>query len=341
MDNYLNDPRLQQAQGNFQAASGQANASAQQDVSLPQMLKETLNAKFNDNNPLVAERNNAATAYLSSVPSSYNDVLPENNNGVILNPTQQAMMIQSKQNAYLSPLMSANSRLATQRGGLADVIQGVVQAHKSSTDALAQKAQLAHQSYKDILDELSTKAEEAFKLKSLTETMRHNRVSEGISSSKSGGGSLTDLLKIYSQLKPSAQQAKDAKNAGSGLDDIANIRALLKKDPNIVTKGSGIFGTILHTLGNKDVQLYQKAKDNVKDVFTRLRTGAALNKNEQKEYDRLLQTFDNPATTKDSLDRMEKLYKSFYDRGNVPDVMTWLQQQQQSGNGGSEWEIVQ
>lgn len=184
LQNYFNSPELTQAQGQYQAAAGTANQSAAEDISLPTQLRQALAAKFGEDNPLIQQRAQASTDYLNSIPSSYNDVLPQNNNGVILSPTQQAMMIGAKQNAYLGRVANANSLISSQSGSLKDLIEAAAAAHQGETKLKLSKAELAHQNYADILGKLSAQADQAYKQQALSQEKLLREEEMGIQRSK-------------------------------------------------------------------------------------------------------------------------------------------------------------
>lgn len=167
LQDYFNSPELTQAQGQYQSAAGAANQSAAEDVSLPAQLRQALAAKFGEDNPLIKQRADASTAYLNSIPSSYNDVLPQNNNGIILSPTQQAMMIGAKQNAYLQQVANANSLISSQSGNLRDLIEAASTAHQGETKLKLSKADLAKENRDFILNKLSAQADQAYKQQQL------------------------------------------------------------------------------------------------------------------------------------------------------------------------------
>ncbi len=178
MDNYFNDPRLQQAQQAYQQTAQAANASAEGDMTLPSQLKEALNMKFSTNNPVIQEREGALKGYLDSIPQSQAAVLPENNNGVILSPIHQADLISKMQSSKLAPLSTLNYILGLQTGGISDVIESASAAHQRKTASLTNKAGLARNVYGDILNELSAKADQAFKERQFQENIRQFNVSE-------------------------------------------------------------------------------------------------------------------------------------------------------------------
>lgn len=108
------------------------------------------------------------------------------------------------------------------------------------------------------------------------------------------------------QTKLSAQQEKDRLNAESGLRNLEKIRARLRSDPTTLIKAQ-----LPGAIGARD---YVRWAREVSDVYTRLRTGAALNEQEIEFYDSQLPgllDFGNPAAIEASLRIFEDLFDSF------------------------------
>jgi hypothetical protein len=88
---------------------------------------------------------------------------------------------------------------------------------------------------------------------------------------------------------PTDQQKRTSANAQSGLRALDNVESILSSDPNAPLKSK-----IPLVSGRSP---YAAASREINDVLTRLRTGAALNQDEQKFYEKQLpQPFDSPAT---------------------------------------------
>lgn len=166
LTSYFSSPQLNQAQTDYNTAQGQATQEQATADTLPTLLKSALAAKFGEDNPLVKQRGDQTTAYLNSIASSQNDVLPENNHGIVLSPIQQAMMMNSKQNAYLQPLATTNYLLGNQSGGIQNIIDSAVAAQKARSDTAQGRAGLARQNYHDLLDTLSKQADVALQQRS-------------------------------------------------------------------------------------------------------------------------------------------------------------------------------
>lgn len=164
------DPRLQTARTNYETASRAATNADAQTTSLPDLLKTALTQKFQSNNPLIQGRERALTDYMKGVTEAPLSVTAESAGGnapVIYNPQQQANLIQARRATTLAPLTTANFLLDTAQGGIGDVIDATSRASQAETKRLYGEAELAQNNYKNVLEELSARAEEAYKRASL------------------------------------------------------------------------------------------------------------------------------------------------------------------------------
>lgn len=101
----------------------------------------------------------------------------------------------------------------------------------------------------------------------------------------------------------SAEQQKMALNAQSGLDAIKTIR-------EVAGEGVPITASLPDYLGGN--QAYQAAVNNVTDAVGRLRSGGAINADEEKRFMNLLpKVGDNKKTIDYKLNQVEKLLSSF------------------------------
>lgn len=255
--NYLNDPGLQQAQGQFNTAQTAATQATSDATSLPALLKSALAAKFGEDNPLIQQRADASTAYFNSIPSSYNDVLPANNNGVVLSPTQQAMMIAAKQNAYLAPVIRANSLISSQSGNLIDLIDRVSAAQKSKAELAQGSATLAHQNWQDIMNTLSEKAKIA--LEERAQGLTQNRFNFDIQ-----GG-----LKGLAQKQLTAELEQGGKTGISLKDSLAKYGNRLTPDEiyAIYNDSSGRGRAIENSAKLSDLGIKPTTQSQLQDTF--------------------------------------------------------------------------
>lgn len=106
---------------------------------------------------------------------------------------------------------------------------------------------------------------------------------------------------------------KDAGNSAiSGLGALDRMDALLSKDPQLAYKDSinfdGIAGAPARALV-PNLSEYSAAKREAVDVVTRIRTGAALNKEEERFYPRqVAQSGDSPETVKAKHNQLRAFY---------------------------------
>jgi hypothetical protein len=122
---------------------------------------------------------------------------------------------------------------------------------------------------------------------------------------------VSDIKTAYEFLNPSqvkkplaAEQQKLQKNAESGLAAVGKVKQILAQDPYAPLKAK-----IPIVSGRSP---YAAAAKEVADVYTRLRTGAALNKEEQTFYDsQLPQPFDSAETVQYKLQLFESLFQKF------------------------------
>jgi len=192
------DPRLKAAADAYGSAAQGANSSQAAEYSLPQMLKDALTKKFADN-PMVQARQNALENYLN-VSGSQSSVLPENNGGVIFNPNQQADLLNKRKNAAVAPLATDNYLLGLQSGSITDVINAAANAAHAITQSQQGKADIARNQYSDILNELSKKADEAYRQQQLQLTMSGGvggLASQGLIKDAQAGMTLKDILNKY------------------------------------------------------------------------------------------------------------------------------------------------
>jgi hypothetical protein len=100
---------------------------------------------------------------------------------------------------------------------------------------------------------------------------------------------------------PTDQQRRTMANAQSGLRALGNVESILGSDPNAPLKSK------IPIVSGKSP--YAAASREINDVLTRLRTGAALNQDEQKFYEKQLpQPFDSPSTVAYKLSIFKDLF---------------------------------
>lgn len=116
----------------------------------------------------------------------------------------------------------------------------------------------------------------------------------------------SDVLKLIQEgKKPSAlsgDRLKLTNNAKSALADLDKIEKMASMDQLLLSELPG-------GLGARD---FMAARNNAMDVIARLRTGAAMNKSEEKLYKRYLPELgDDEKTIKNKISRLKNYYNSF------------------------------
>lgn len=136
------------------------------------------------------------------------------------------------------------------------------------------------------------------------------------------GGSLEDATKYVSLLaalneidspatpKLSATQVQQANNAQSGLSDLQTLSGMLQQDPRIAAKAAIPGGGLARRLtGTTD---YDAAKQNIVDVISRLRSGAAITNDEARRYMSLLPgAADSAESAQAKIARLTQLLSGF------------------------------
>lgn len=122
--------------------------------------------------------------------------------------------------------------------------------------------------------------------------------------------------------KLSAEASKVVANANSGLESLAQLEAMISQGG--VPKGTVVPGrNLLGGLGASQLgtSSYDTAARNIKDVITRLRTGAAITENEERFYNaQLPQAFDPPETVQQKLMMFRQLFESVASRTGSPSL---------------------
>lgn len=126
-------------------------------------------------------------------------------------------------------------------------------------------------------------------------------------------------------MKPlNATQQQQANNAVSALNDIGSIRSTLGSNPRVGLLNSIPGGSLSRRVtGTGD---YEASRQNVADALGRLRSGGAINAEEERRFLNLLPaTFDDSKTAEAKLQRLEELFNSFaypqQTTGNLEDAL--------------------
>jgi hypothetical protein len=113
-----------------------------------------------------------------------------------------------------------------------------------------------------------------------------------LAQSGNDGLDFTKLMQLVKLKEPTAGQEDKAANADSALASLDTVKALMKNKD--VAKSIGLpgfvnsLGALMGNKNSRGVMDLQKQLNNVKDILTRTRTGAALNMDEQKFYNRFI-----------------------------------------------------
>jgi hypothetical protein len=140
----------------------------------------------------------------------------------------------------------------------------------------------------------------------------------------SNGGTIEDAAKFVSladslqkiqtagqgKQKLNATQLQQANNAQSGLASLATIQQTLSAKPNAAKLASLPGGSFTRSLTGTGS--YGAAISNATDVIGRLRSGGAINADEEKRFKDLLpSTFDDPETINYKLNALASLFQRF------------------------------
>jgi len=197
---YLDSPDVTQAR-NTANQTQQAYSNAQAEgMTLPQRLTEALNKKFSTNNPMVQQREGQLNNYLNVLDTSQSSVLPENNNGTIFSPIQQANLINSRRNAAFTPLTTTNYLLGLEQGGIGDVVDSVGRAYGADVQRMQGQAEAARNNYLDVYGLAKDKA--AYAAQALADAESKRRWEAEFKKPSGSGGGLggLDLLKELKNL---------------------------------------------------------------------------------------------------------------------------------------------
>src|SRR3990167_287497 len=195
---YYNSPELAQASGTSQQAVSAYSQAETNAATLPDMLKEALDKKFSENNPLIQGREAALKDYMTVAETAPQSVLPENNQGMIFNPLEQAGMIAGRRAGAFAPITSYNTMIGWQQGGIQNIIEKVTKMYEAQARKAALAAEQARQKYQDILALIGDKSEQAKKDRTFQEQVRQFNIEEARKGKESGG--IDDFLPLLSLL---------------------------------------------------------------------------------------------------------------------------------------------
>jgi hypothetical protein len=130
-----------------------------------------------------------------------------------------------------------------------------------------------------------------------------------------GGKNIKTIQTVFElaqpqQTKLNSTQQQQANNSVSGLQDLQTIASMIQQDPSVLIKDAIPGGAIARNLtgtGN-----YDAAKQNIVDVISRLRSGAAITADEAKRYMGLLpKAGDSQETALSKIQRLNDLLQGF------------------------------
>lgn len=205
MDLY-SSPELQSARTDSQSAVKDYQDSVVKQSTLPDMLQEVLNKKFSTNNPMYAEREGALKNYMTVAEGAGTSVLPQNNNGMVFSPNEQAGMLAGTRANALAPLTSVNERFGQAYGGIENIISEISNMYSAMVTGKKFNAENKRQSYLDLLEEISAKSQSAQSEREFQEKIRQFNVEQ--QNKLKGDGSLGDdaIMSILLQALNKPQQ---------------------------------------------------------------------------------------------------------------------------------------
>lgn len=227
------------------------------------------------------------------------------------------------------PMLSLASILGQRFGRIEDIIGAGTRAFQAQTTGAISGAELARQSYQDLLAQYQWQKE-------MEQEME-------IAKLRQAGGGLTPSfwLSLGKALQPSGMEQQRYFNAQSGLTAVTQARQIIGNNPDALKWAR--FGTLGRLIGGSATQQLQEAQREMVDVITRLRTGAALNVEEQEFYSKYEPKWgtDSPDTIAFKLKRLEDFYTNISQAGEPVDLLQFLSGAGVFGETESGWEVVE
>jgi hypothetical protein len=122
--------------------------------------------------------------------------------------------------------------------------------------------------------------------------------------------SLYELLPQAASQKLNSTQVQQANNSQSGLNSLSTIAQILQQNPNAAKLASLPGGSFTQSITGTGE--YQAAVNNATDVIGRLRSGGAINSDEEKRFRSLLPAaFDDEQTVHYKLSTLADLFERF------------------------------
>lgn len=169
---FYSDPGLQTAQQQSQQAGQAYQTATKNAATMPDLLKQALDKKFSENNPLIQQREAALKNYMTVSETAPQSVLPENTGGRIFSPLEQSGLIAGQRAGALAPITSLNDILGWQQGGIQNTIGEATRMYQALVQAAQIESQNKRQSYQDLLSLISGKAGQATSDRAFAEDVR-------------------------------------------------------------------------------------------------------------------------------------------------------------------------
>lgn len=190
---YYDDPGLVSARQSADSAGGAYKTAVSNAGTMPDMLKSALDKQFSKDNPLIQQREGALKNYLTVAESAPTTVLPQNNNGMVFSPNQQAAIIAGLRAGAFAPITSANELLAWQQGGIGNAVDKASKMYEVLARVAQVEAENKRNSYQDLLGLADRKSQAAAQQQQFQENVRQFGLEFALKQEqarKSGGGGI-------------------------------------------------------------------------------------------------------------------------------------------------------
>jgi hypothetical protein len=200
------------AQSNYQTAQGAANTSSEADLTLPQLLQQSLSTQaFPTNDPMVKQQGTDLANYQQVLqngatdPSNRTVTLPNGASVPLGGDAQLTAMSDQEKNAA-APVNMDNLLLALRGEGFSTVLKNIAASHAQESQKLVDNANTAYQTWQTTLNALSQKAQLAQSADQFSQQMdlENKKFQEGVTEFQKGPGQLG--IKASGQLPADAQK---------------------------------------------------------------------------------------------------------------------------------------
>ena len=255
-----------QARTTAQQAATQAADLAGGAYNVESVLQKRLDEAYDSSQDIVGPLDEATATYLSS-PQVGREKFQD-----IFNPFSREKLVSQYVGQESLPMLSLANILGSRKGSIADTIKAGTGAYQAQATTAQGQADLQRQMYQDLLGEFQFGEEQA--------TARAKAAS-------TGGGS-GDLLKYFNAFKLNQGEQGVLTNWSTAQNSIARIKSSFGTDVFRAAVKPGPLG-IYARLTNPDARGLKADLDNLQDLLSRSRSGAALNENEIKLYTQFVQ----------------------------------------------------